>query len=96
MSGIVGKIRRRFCLFGSTVNAASRTETSCPPGGIQITAATRELAVPFILCNESDSEGGGGRDCSVEIVDRGPIVVKGIDQPLNMYLVIPKHTVQDL
>jgi hypothetical protein len=35
-SGIVGRIRRRYCLFGDVLNMASRTETSCPTGCIQV------------------------------------------------------------
>lgn len=49
MSGIVGKIRRRFCMFGDTVNMGARTESSCPPGGIQLTAAAYALAAPVLL-----------------------------------------------
>ena len=48
MSGILGKIRRKFCVIGDTVNMASRTETSCPPGCIQVTEAARDLAAPFM------------------------------------------------
>ena len=74
MSGIVGKIRRRFCIFGDTVNMASRTETSCPPGCVQVTEETYRLAAPDL--------------CPSEVVfdDRGEVAVKGAAVPIRMYL----------
>ena len=46
MTGIVGKVRRRFCMFGDTVNMSSRTETSCPPGCIQLTEQVSDEGFP--------------------------------------------------
>lgn len=42
-SGIVGKIRRRFCIFGDTVNVSSRMESTGLPGTIQVTAETYNM-----------------------------------------------------
>lgn len=77
MSGMAGKIRRRFTVFGHTVNMASRTESTCPVGGIQITEATRALAAPHM----------GALDRYIEVVERGPVMVKGALEPIVMHLV---------
>ncbi|KAG1668075.1 hypothetical protein FOA52_010485 [Chlamydomonas sp. UWO 241] len=74
MSGIVGKIRRRFCLFGSTVNMASRTESSCPEGAIQISSTCLDVARPHL-------------PPYVIITERGPVMVKGASEPLHMSLI---------
>ena len=70
----MGKIRRRWCLFGDCMNMAARTESTCPPGCVQLTACTHELAAPALL----------GSD--VELRQRGEVRVKGREQPLMMWL----------
>ncbi|GIL47940.1 hypothetical protein Vafri_4671 [Volvox africanus] len=67
MSGIVGRHRARYCLFGDTVNTASRMESTGVPGRIQVSEVTYSLLL-------SRPNPAAGAD---DFEPRGEVPVKG-------------------
>ncbi|PNG99513.1 Atrial natriuretic peptide receptor 2, partial [Tetrabaena socialis] len=65
-SGVVGHKMPRFCLFGDTINTASRMESTGRPGAIHVSAATKELLPPSEEADEGWQPTGG-----VEVKGKG-------------------------
>ncbi|GAX84207.1 hypothetical protein CEUSTIGMA_g11630.t1 [Chlamydomonas eustigma] len=66
LSGIVGTLRMRWCLFGDTVNTASRMESTGSPGRIQISSSTYEM-----ICARAEM------DQELCLESRGILSIKG-------------------
>ena len=67
MSGVVGSVRPRFCLFGDAVNTAARMESTSRPGKIQLSAAAKEALLHACFVSDLDAV----------LLDRGLLKVKG-------------------
>ena len=77
VGGIVGQQRPRFCLFGQTVNTASRMESHGLPGMIQVSGATFDRM-------ERPEEAGAHYRGLIEVKGMGAIetyLVQGRDTP---------------
>ena len=70
VGGIIGKEKLTFDLWGDTVNLASRMESTCEPGRINVSAYSCELIKGRYPCSYR------GR---IETKDRGPMDMYFVD-----------------
>lgn len=71
VAGVIGQRKFSFDLWGDTVNIASRIESSCPEGCIQMTRETRDLIGPeFVTSSRGMTELRGHAAREVFILEK--------------------------
>lgn len=75
VAGVIGNRTPRYCLFGNTVNMSSRVETNGMANKINISEDTYR-------CLSMDEE---NKDSVFDIQYHGPVLVKGRQEPINLW-----------
>ncbi|GAB1601943.1 guanylate cyclase soluble subunit beta-1-like [Argonauta hians] len=84
VTGVIGKRMPRYCLFGNTVNLASRTETTGVKGRINVSNPTYKC-LKKTHC----------MDPSFHFEFRGKVTMKGKKEPMPCWLLSRKQNITD-